>query len=65
MIPTDPIYTLRHAFEAQPIVSVFGYDGLRETLPQLEHERAAAEMTRRNTTDEFWARCTVRCVGGA
>lgn len=31
-----PIYTLRHAFEAEPLCSVFGFDGLRQTVPQLE-----------------------------
>jgi hypothetical protein len=32
---------------------------------RVEHERAVAEMTRRNTTDELWDRCKVRCEGGA
>jgi hypothetical protein len=32
----DPIYTLRYAFGAAPICSVFGFDGLRTTVPQLE-----------------------------
>lgn len=32
----DPIYTVRHAFEAEPICSVFGFDGLVETIPRLE-----------------------------
>ena len=31
-----PIYTLRHAFEADPICSVFGFAGLVATVPQLE-----------------------------
>jgi hypothetical protein len=33
---TDPIYILRHAFETESLCSVFGFDGLRETLPQLD-----------------------------
>lgn len=36
MTPTDPIYTLRHAFEADPICSVIGLEGLMRTMPQLE-----------------------------
>jgi predicted DNA-binding protein (MmcQ/YjbR family) len=36
MNPSDPIYTLRHAFEADPICSCIGFAGLRETIPQLE-----------------------------
>jgi len=32
---------------------------------QVEHERAVAEMTRRNTTDQLWERCKVRTEGGA
>ncbi len=36
LIPTDPIYTLRHAFEADPLCSCFGFEGLMRTVPQLE-----------------------------
>jgi hypothetical protein len=36
MTRADPIYTLRHAFEPAPIASVFGFDGLRDTVPRLE-----------------------------
>jgi hypothetical protein len=36
MIPSDPIYTIRHAFEAEPLCSCFGLEGLMRTLPQLE-----------------------------
>jgi hypothetical protein len=32
----EPIYTLRHAFEIEPICTVFGFDGLRRTIPQLD-----------------------------
>lgn len=34
LIPNDPIYTLRHAFEADPLCSCFGLEGLMRTLPQ-------------------------------
>ena len=30
-----------------------------------EHERAVADIIKRNTTDQLWARCAVRCDGGA
>ena len=30
-----------------------------------EHERAVEEIARRNTTDQLWERCKVRCEGGA
>jgi hypothetical protein len=33
--PTDPIYTLRRAFEPEPLCSVFGFDGLRQTIAQM------------------------------
>lgn len=33
---TDPIYALRHAFEAHPLCSVIGLEGLMRTMPQLE-----------------------------
>ena len=36
IIPTDPIYTIRPAFEADPLCSCFGLEGLMRTLPQLE-----------------------------
>jgi len=36
LTPIDPIYTLRHAFEADPICSCFGLEGLMRTLPRLE-----------------------------
>lgn len=36
MTPNAPIYTLRLAFEAAPLCSCFGIDGLLATVPQLE-----------------------------
>jgi len=30
-----------------------------------EHDRAVADIVGRNTTDQLWDRCTVRCEGGA
>jgi len=35
-VTNGPVYTLRHAFEADPIASCFGLDGLRETIPLLD-----------------------------
>jgi hypothetical protein len=35
-MPPDVVYTLRHAFETEPLCSVFGFEGLVETILQLE-----------------------------
>ena len=32
---------------------------------QAEHEAAVADIVRRNTTDQIWQRCAIRCEGGA
>lgn len=57
-----PIYTLRHAFEADPLCSCFGLGGLRATVPLLEPDiyvinegRAEVGSAIRHTAYDDWS----------
>jgi hypothetical protein len=52
---TTPVYILRHAFETEPLCSVFGFDGLVETAPKLEPSLySVAEHGSEVGVIEFW-----------